>query len=236
MQVGDLTLVRGIDPTRTTLVRWNATPGPVLRRWSAGSLAIALLLLAAVWLVATAAPADPTAQRIAGLTTSPDLEDAARVLTRNALVLALHGFACVAGYLAGSALPHEAARRRGLWRRIHDVAGPLAILFVTAATLFSLLTQAYVLGNVAATISTQLGTSPAVLLIGLLPHALLELWALFLPLAAWLIASRRGAWEELLAATVVTAAIATPALVVASLVEVYVSPHVVGVLAGYYTL
>jgi len=36
------------------------------------------------------------------------------------------------------------------------------------------------------------------------PHAILELIALFLPLAAWIIASRRGEWEQLLAATVVT--------------------------------
>ena len=35
----------------------------------------------------------------------------------------------------------------------------------------------------------------------LLPHALPELFALFLPLAAWIIASRRGRWDELLAAT-----------------------------------
>lgn len=236
MHVNDLTLVRGMDATRATLARWNAAPAPVLRRWSAASLAIALGLLGAVWLVATLATPDPTPMALIGLTHPPDLEDVAHVLTRNGLVLALHGFACVAGYLAGSALPHEAARRNGLWRSVHDVAGPLAIAFVTAATIFSLTTQAYVLGNVAATLSAQLGASPALFLAGLLPHALLELWALFLPLAAWLIASRGGDWHELLAATAVTAAIAIPALVISSLVEVYVSPHVVEALTGYYTL
>ena len=58
----------------------------------------------------------------------------------------------------------------------------------------------------------------------LLPHALPELIALFLPLAAWIVASRRGEWDELLAATFVTVAIAVPMLVVAAFVEVYVSP------------
>jgi hypothetical protein len=236
MHANELALLRGMDATRATLARWNAAPGPVLRRWSAASLAVAVLLLVAVWLVATLATPDPTRQAIAGLTRTPDLEDVARVLTRNALVLALHGFACVAGYLAGSALPHEALRRRGLWRRVHDVAGPLAIVFVTGATLFSLTTQAYILGNVAATLAAQLDASPALFMLGLLPHALLELWALFLPLAAWLIASRSGDWHELLAATAVTVAIATPALVISSLVEVYASPHLVGALTGYYTL
>jgi uncharacterized membrane protein SpoIIM required for sporulation len=63
------------------------------------------------------------------------------------------------------------------------------------------------------------------LLLGLLPHAILELIALFLPLAAWIIASRRGEWEQLLAATLVTVAVAVPVLVLAALIEVYVSPH-----------
>jgi uncharacterized membrane protein SpoIIM required for sporulation len=63
-----------------------------------------------------------------------------------------------------------------------------------------------------------------------LPHAIPELIALFLPLAAWIIASRRGEWEQLLAATVVTVAIAVPVLVIAALIEVYVSPHLFGAL------
>ena len=65
----------------------------------------------------------------------------------------------------------------------------------------------------------------------LLPHALIELTALFLPLAAWIIASRRGEWDQLLAATVVTVSIALPMLVVAALIEVYVSPHVLALLS-----
>ena len=66
---------------------------------------------------------------------------------------------------------------------------------------------------------------PALLLLGVLPHAVPELIALFLPLAAWILASRKGQWEQLLAATLVTVAIAVPVLVVAAFIEVYVSPH-----------
>lgn len=225
MQVNDLALVRGMGPTRATLARWNLAPGPVLRKWSLGSLLIACLLLLAVWLVALAVPADPTPLPVLGITTTADLEDVGRILHGNALVLALHAFACVAGYIAGSSLPREAARRRGVWRRIHDIAGPLAIAFVTAATLFSLMTQAFVIGSVASTVSGELAIAPGLLLVALLPHALAELWALFLPLAAWLIASRSRRWDELLAATFVTVAIAIPLLILAALVEVYVSPH-----------
>ena len=113
------------------------------------------------------------------------------MLFRNGLVLALHALACVAG-LHGRLV--AAAGGRGLlrasWRRIHELAGPLAIAFVAAATLFSLVTQAYALGHGASTLAAELGVSPLLLMLGLLPHALPELFALFLPLAAWTLASR----------------------------------------------
>jgi uncharacterized membrane protein SpoIIM required for sporulation len=53
-----------------------------------------------------------------------------------------------------------------------------------------------------------------------------------LPLAAWITASRRGEWDTMLAATVVTVAIALPLLLVAALIEVYVSPHLMATLTG----
>ncbi len=70
------------------------------------------------------------------------------------------------------------------------------------------------------------------LLLGLLPHAVPELMALFLPLAAWIIASRRGDWNKLLAATFVTVALAVPVLVMSALWEVYLAPHVLHALIG----
>ena len=72
------------------------------------------------------------------------------------------------------------------------------------------------LGHTLAGVSTSCTSRPALLLLGVLPHAIPELIALFLPLAAWIIASRRGEWDQLLAATVVTVAIAVPMLVVAA--------------------
>jgi uncharacterized membrane protein SpoIIM required for sporulation len=50
--------------------------------------------------------------------------------------------------------------------------------------------------------------------------------ALFLPLAAWLLAARAEAWNELLAATFATTAIAFPVVVVAAVVEVFVTPEI----------
>jgi hypothetical protein len=51
--------------------------------------------------------------------------------------------------------------------------------------------------------------------------------ALFLPLAAWTIASRRDEWGDLLAATVVTVAIAVPILIASATWEIYVWPEII---------
>ena len=232
MNTNELVLVRGMDATKATLRRWNADPWPVLRAWVGWSLLTAAGLLGAVWVVARMSSPDPTPLALPGVNMGVRGVDLFHTLGRNALVLALHAMACVAGFIAGSSLPQQAAARSGLSRKVHERAGTLAIGFVVCATAFSLCTQAYVLGQAASTLSAQFRMSPALLLVGLLPHALPELTALFLPLAAWVIASRRGQWEELLAATVVTVAIAVPVLIGAAFVELYVSPRLIVALAG----
>ena len=75
-----------------------------------------------------------------------------------------------------------------------------------------------------ADLASVVGVAPHELLLRLLPHALLELFAVFLPLAAWSIASRRGAWDELLAATIATTTIAAPLLLLAAVIETWVTP------------
>ena len=232
VHTSDLVLVQGIARTRETLAEWNDHPWPVVGAWLGGSLAIAALLLAAVWIVAISAPPDASPFLFPGLHNEPSIDQVGQVLFRNGLVLALHAMACVAGFIAGSSLPLEAERYGGAWRWIHDKAGPLAIGFVTAATAFSLLTQSYALGMGTSTLAAQLDLSPGLLLFGLLPHALPELVALFLPLAAWIIASRRGDWHELLAATFVTVLLSVPVLVAAAFVEVYFTPGLLRGLAG----
>jgi hypothetical protein len=97
---------------------------------------------------------------------------------------------------------------------------------VILVTGFSLVTQAYALGLTGAQLALQLGISPGLLVLTVLPHAIPELMALFLPLAAWTIASRRDDWQDLLAATFVTVAIAIPVLVAAATWEAYVWPRI----------
>jgi hypothetical protein len=216
----------GMRDTRETLELWSERPWPVLGAWVALSLAVAVTLLIAVWFVGGLLTPDLTPVHIAGFTYPAEPDDLLPILWRNSLVLTLHATACVAGFIAGASMPIAAAQRTGISRWIHVKAGELAILFVCAVTLFSLGTQALYLGFQASTISYQLDISRLELILSVLPHALPELTALFLPLAAWLIASRRGEWNQLLAATFLTVALAVPVLLVTAAIEVYVWPEI----------
>ena len=227
MNSEQLALVRGWADTRATLRAWQARPLPVVGAWAAASLGVAALLLVATWVVALLSVPDPFVFAVSG---TGGWQDFRFILYRNGLVLALHAMACVAGFIAGSSLPVVAEGYHGVWRRIHDHAGRAAMGFVAAATLFSLGTQAYALGMTASSVADANGITPALLLVSLLPHAVPELTALFLPLAAWLLASRRDAWDELLAATFVTTAIAIPVIIASAAVEVWVSPEVLSFL------
>ena len=166
MNTENMALVQGWADTRSALQRWSWQPRKPLLPWAGGSLAIAGTLLIATWVVATISTPDPSSVFFPGLYAPANLGDFGFVLYRNGLVLALHGFACIAGFMAGSSLPQVAEGYSGVWRWVHDKAGPLAIAFVIAATLFSLCTQAYALGNAASTLSAQLEISPALLLLG----------------------------------------------------------------------
>jgi hypothetical protein len=227
-------LSHGMEDTREALAVWRAGNWRVLRGWFALSLCIALTLLAAVWVASGLLTPDVTPWKVPGLTEPSRLSDLLPILYRNALVLALHATACVAGFIAGASMPLAAEQRTGLSRWVHLKAGQLAILFVAAVTIFSLSTQALYLGFQGSTLAYQLHISRLELILSVLPHALIELTALFLPLAAWLLASRRGEWSQLLAATAVTVAIAVPMLLVAATIEVYVWPHILRSLSDYH--
>jgi hypothetical protein len=224
----------GVRHTRSTLTSWQRDPG-VVGRWALGSAAAAFGLLAAVWVVASLDHGYSQILQLHPPFAVGNDEDVLHILGSNMLVLALHAMACVAGFIAGSSLPLQAEQHHGVSRWIHEHGGRIAIGFVVAATTFSLSAQAYLIGHSLAGVSAFLHVSPAILLLCVMPHAVLELMALFLPLAAWIIASRRGEWNQLLAATVVTVAIAIPVLVTAAFIEVYISPHLFTALTNIHT-
>ncbi len=226
MRSEQLALVQGWDHTKSALREWNARPAQVLRPWTLWSLVVAVGLLVATWAIAELSQPDPSPLQFAGVTHPAEIGDYGFVLFRNSLVLALHALACVAGFIAGSSLPVIADGYKGWYRKLHELAQPLAIGFVVCATLFSLTTQAYILGQDSSSLAAQFDISPAQLLLVLSLHAVPELTALFLPLAAWTMASRHGRWQDLLAATFATVAVAIPVLLAAAAVEVWISPRI----------
>jgi uncharacterized membrane protein SpoIIM required for sporulation len=226
-------LSHGLEVTRAALEEWRDSPWRALRSWLAGSLAIAVVLLALIVFVATVDPGKGTFAIWQPPFSPGDSGDVAQIFARNLLVLALHAMACVAGFIAGDSLALQIRSQTGLTRWIHEHGRRFAMLFVAAATLFSLSLQAYALGLAVGRVAVALHASPLTVLLGVLPHALPELMALFLPLAAWLIASRRGHWDRLLAASLVTSAIAVPVLLLTATWEVYLAPHLMSALLGY---
>ena len=150
-------------------------------------------------------------------------DDFAFVLYRNGLVLALHALACVAGFIAGSSLPIGAEGYSGAWRRSTTAPARWRSASSIAATLFSLCTQAYALGRGTADLAGELGVSPPCCCSACSRTRCRSCRAV--PPARGVDARRsRRAWDELLAATFVTVAIAVPILIAAAAVETWVSP------------
>jgi len=226
MNANDYVLAQGWRDTRGSFETWQRGRWSVLGGWAALSLAIAFTLLGATWAVANLVTADISPITLAGVTHPVDLSDYLHILLRNGAVLAFHATACVAGFIAGASMPIAAQSRTGISRWVHVKAGELAIAFVIGVTFFSLSIQALTLGFQASTLAYHLHISNGLLILSVLPQALIELTALFLPLAAWILASRKGEWNQLLAATFVTVGIAVPMLLVAALIEIFLWPQI----------
>ena len=225
MEASQYAFVHGMKRTRGTLERWRLDPWPVLREWLAGAVAIGILLLGGVLVVATVVDPDIGFQYIPGKPDGVEPWHIAELVGRNSLVLALHAAACVAGFIAGSSLAIGAEGRSGVNRWIHERARPVAFAWVMFVTCFSLLAQMAGLGVIGSTLAYSAQISPGLLVLTVLPHALLELTAVFLPLAAWIIAGRRKEWDQLLAATIITVLVAIPMLIVSAAWEVHVWPY-----------
>lgn len=207
--VRELSVVRGWPDTVATLAQWRRNPRTVLV-WLLVSVAIAAVLLTLVLVIANASPASPERpESLPDRIPANPTAHAMALLRNNLVVLALHAVACFAGYVI-----HLAASDEGdgwLGETTRGLA-TVAFLFVPVATLLSIGTQAWVLGSYASTASAHLSLTPAQLLTTTLPHATVELTAVFLPLAAWLVIRASGRPQQLLAATLVSTTIAIPML------------------------
>ena len=225
MDANQYALAHGVRTARSTLLRWQQDPWPVLGSWFLVAAAIGVLLLCGVYVVASIVKPDLGFNYVPSVADGPEPGHVIEIVGRNSLVLALHAFACIAGFIAGVSLPLTAKSKRGISRWVHERARPVAFAWVVLVTCFSLLTQTFLLGIFGSTLAESLAISPGTLILATAPHALLELTAVFLPLAAWTLASRRDEWDQLLAATMVTVTIAIPMLFASAIWEVHVWPY-----------
>jgi hypothetical protein len=208
--------------TRFALRSWLRAPSQLVP-WVALSALIAALLLLATYVVALLATPHPGSGTLIAADPSSRLSDGLFVLGRNLTVLALHLLVCFATYLVRRSLPLQADGMRGVQGWVHRHAAGPALLVVVLLTLFSLVQQALALGHALADSSGSAGLSAAGLLVRLLPHAVPELIALFLPLAAVIWLERQNRGQDLLAAMAACTIVAVPVVALSAWLEVAVA-------------
>jgi hypothetical protein len=188
--------------------------GPLVLSFAA---TIALLgLVLAVSLVSS--PGPPLA--VPGLEEAPRLGDLVLTLERNLVVLTFGLAACLATRIA--------AELASCPERPQRIAGRIALVLVGLTVIGALAHQVLFLGRVGATLADQLAISPALLLASALPHALLELSALLLPLVLLARAIGAGRLAGLKEEALRAALAVVPLLILALMIESYLWPRLLG--------
>lgn len=149
-------------------------------------------------------------------------------MQRNFLVLGIHLCACWIGALVVAKqrnVPDGWARLRWLNDDLPGWVRTACLWYALLVTSGSIVLQTFALGLSASAIASDYGL-PMPLFIGLLaPHALVELTAVFLPLAAFLWRSRRDQLAMLGDDSWVCAVYAIPMICLAAAWEAWVTPH-----------
>jgi hypothetical protein len=207
-------------------IQW-ASWGEVAR-WAAVAATVAALLLGGVALVAL----HTRGRYLDGIDSELLVRhhvfgDALYVFRRNLLVLGIHLCACWIGAILGRPYrpaPESLGRLGRLHRPVPDWMGRAALLWALLVTLLSVGVQALALGRLLADISVAADIPRLQLLVLVLPHAVPELLAVFLPLGLFLLEAHRGRLERLGLWSLQAAAIALPVLMCAAAIETYVTP------------
>ena len=214
------------------VARWRSPAGwAEVGRWAAVAAIVAVVLLSSVAIIAAALPGNADVGFSSGLLTRHHgVGDVISVARRNLLVLGIHLCACWIGAIIGH--PYEPAPARWGWvgalhRPVPAWMGRLALFYALLVTLLSVGVQATALGRQLADLSRAADLSSTHLLVLVLPHAVPELLAVFLPLGLFLLEARRGRLDRLGLWSLQAAAVALPVLLCAAVIETYVTPALV---------
>lgn len=163
------------------------------------------------------------------------------IFIANMLVLGVHFFACVGTYLINKRVNYFLERRlsqeeiiakleegeeidfTSREQQISHQVGRLSLVMIASLVVFSITRQIIILSTNIAAASESLDISVTTLMARAALHAFLELTAIFLPLAADLILSKKGRWQELLAGAWFSLAIAVPVLLLTAAIETWVT-------------
>lgn len=209
--------------TKAALAHWRRHPRELAPWILISALLAALLLLGTLVVARSVTPDASNAGQLIAADPTTHVRDYVFVLGHNGVVLALHLLICFATYLARRSLPLQAAQMSGVQRLVHKHASKPAMLVIAALAAFSIVQQAFSLGHALADVAASHDTTPAAVLVRLLPHAVPELVAVFLPLGAALWLGQRDRTKDLLAATVACLVMAVPIILVAGWVEVWLA-------------
>ena len=208
---------------------WRSLAGwAEVGRWAAIAGVVAAVLLTSVAFIAAHLPGSYVTGINSGLfTRHHSFGDVLYVFRRNLLVLGIHLCACWIGAIIGRS--REPARAQGGWvgalnRPVPSWMGRAALFYALLVTLLSVAVQATALGRELADLSRAAHISSTRLLVLVLPHAVPELVAVFLPLGLFLLEAQRGRLDRLGAWSLQAAAIALPVLLCAAVIETYVTP------------
>lgn len=234
----ETTAVEEVDEWHQQFVQEKLRAMP-WRRWFTVAALIAVGMIVAITVMATFVAGDPFNQTT--IAHQSGFDDWWYILRHNLLVLAIHFCACLVGALV-AVKPHELddewvnapgkwtwARKTaaGMNRELPQRLQQLCLAYAAGVTMCSILLQTLTLGYSAAATAPSLGLQPWQLMIALLPHAFIELTAVFLPLAAFLYRAKTGKLIHLGYEAWVSALVALPLLLIAATIEILVAPVII---------
>lgn len=217
---------------KDTLRPWASKKQLVI--WIGFSVVIALSLLFLTWIFSLLYEGNPLfgEYNILSGVHPNNKEDIAYVLKRNFLVLGIHFGACLIAIIIGRNVYEKEKRlednpdKTFHWNDLPQWVISGSLIYAWVVTLSSIIFQAEASGEIVSHLAAFYDTNTAYLLLFMMTHALIELTAIFLPLALFLKEARVNNLHKMGKWSLQVLLVAIPILLAASFIEVYITPDV----------